>query len=442
MTAPRGRRSRRGVTIPFRSRAADPAAPPAPAPDARVSQALLFGGAFIALPVLLHALLLPVWGEGTMPLFIVFMLSLLPGVGACFVLAGGGMLRIGYAMVIVVGAAFASLHVHEARIFGLVPTLDAAQAPAHRAAAGFVLPGATARADIAREVRASISLPRRDARGRSAGRMELQGRFTVVPVVGPDWAPGMPVPVVAVIDHGPDVVVRTVAPAPWDAGRGVLRLLPDPLRDHAVQRAFAEAGWTAAPGVVIGRWVENPRWARLGAAGPLLWILAAALLGWSLVILCGHPWIAARLGRVMEAPETQRPDDSMPAGPAIVQGIVALTLPSLVALGVRHAEAHGAVTLITICFAVVPSLMITIRAFGARTPIAVIIIGVILVVFVPLAVVARGAGPGGTLPTLDGARWADVQEATIVLGAGCLVWAALVIAGRLLEGRGHTDASR
>ena len=93
-------------------------------------------------------------------------------------------------------------------------------------------------------------------------------------------------------------------------------------------------------------------------------------------------------------------------------------------------------------FAVVPSLMVTIGGSGATTPIGVLILGVILVVVVPLAVAARGATPNGGLPSLAGARWADVQEALIVLGVGWLAWAVLVIVGRVLEGRGGAGASR
>jgi hypothetical protein len=423
-----------------RGHPAEPAPPPdAPLPAVRISRALLVGAAGIALPILLHAILLPVLGEGTTPLFVVFLLSLLPAAGAAFVCAGHGMLRIGYAMCIVVGAAFVSLSLHEARIFGTVPSLDAAAAPSRPAAAGFLLPQAAPRADLAREASVAISAPRRDMRGRSIGRMTLRGRFTVVPVVGPDWTPAQPVPVVAVLDHGPDGVIRAVPAAPWDEGRGVLRLLPDQLRDRAVQEALKEAGWTAAPHIVVGRWVADPRWARLDAARPILLLFAAALLGLALVILSRHPRIAARLDPVMEGPP---PGGSLPVGRAILQGIAALTLPSLLVLALRHAEVDPGVMFLAIGFAVVPSLMVTIGGSGATTPIGVLILGVILVVFVPLAVAARGATPNGGLPSLAGARWADVQEALVVLGVGWLAWAVLVIVGRVLEGRGGAGASR
>jgi hypothetical protein len=425
-----------GHLRPAKTAAPLPAPPP---PPGRISRRLLIGAIGIALPMLLHAILLPVWGEGTTPLFVVFLLSLLPATGVAFVCGGGGLLRIGYAMCIVIGAAFVSLSLHEARIFGSVPSLDAAAAPSRPAAAGFLLPRAAPRADLAREVEARISLPRHALRGPSSGSMTLRGRFTVVPVVGHDWTPAQPVAVVAVLDHGPDGVIQAVTPAPWDAGGGVLRLLPDPLRDHAVRQALAQAGWTAAPGIVVGRWVADPRWARLDAAEPLLWLFAAALLGLALVILSRHPWIAARLDPFMEGPP---PNGSLPVGRAILQGIAALTLPSLLALGLRHAGVDPGVMFLAIGFAAVPSLMMTIGGLGAGTPIGVVILGVILVVTLPMAVLARGAGPNGTLPSLDGARWADVQEAMIVLGVGWLAWAVLVIVGRALAGRGGSGAAR
>ena len=407
-------------------------APDPPEPPARILRTLVAGAAAIALPGLLHAVLLPVLGEGSTPLFVVFLLSLLPAAGVAFVCAGQGVLRMGYAACIVVGAAFMSLSLHEARILGTVPSLDAAAAPSHPAAAGFVLPQAAPRGDLARAVDARVTLPAQSLRGSVRRTMVLRGRFTIVPVVDADWTPAQPVPVVAVLDHGPDRVMQAVPVAPWDAGRGVLRLLPDPLRDQAVERALREAGWSAAPGIVVGRWVEDPGWARLDAAGPLLWLFAASMLGWTLVILSRHPWIAARLDPFMEGPP---PNGSLPVGRTILQGIVALTLPCLLALGVRHAEVDSGVVFLAVAFAVVPSLMVTIGGSGARTPVGVMILGVILVVTLPIAVLARGAGPGGTLPSVAGARGEDVLESMILIGAGWITWAVLVLVGRVLEAR-------
>ncbi|WP_137128045.1 hypothetical protein [Roseomonas sp. HF4] len=399
---------------------------------------LLVGAIGIALPMLLHAILLPVWGEGTTPLFVVFLLSLLPASGAAFFCAGQTMLRMGYAMCIVIGAAFLSIGLTEARIFGNVPSLDAAAAPSRPAAAGFLLPQAAPRADLAREVEVRVALPRRDMRGRSTSPSRLRGRFTVVPVVDPDWTPAQSVPVVAVLEHGPDGITHEVPGAPWDAGRGVLRLLPEPLRDFAVQEALREAGWTATPHIVVGRWVADPRWARLDAAMPLLWLFAAALLSLALVVLSRHSWIAARLDRLTDGIG----DSAVPLHREILLGIAALTLPCLMALAIRHAEVNSGIVFVAIAFAVVPSLMITIGASHKATPVGVMIAGLILVVTLPMGVAGRGAGPNGGMPSLAGARWADVQEAMIVIGVGWLLWAVIVIIGRLLQGRGGADASR
>ncbi|WP_198371456.1 hypothetical protein [Roseomonas rosulenta] len=399
---------------------------PVPAPF-RVVRAMLAGTIGIGLPVLLHAILLPIWGEDSAALFIVFMLALLVGTGACFVYAGGGMLRTGYAMCIVVGAGFISLSLHEGRILGAVPSLDAAAAPDHLAAAGFLLPGAAPRAGLARQVEVTLTQPRQALRGASRGTTTLRGRFTVVPVVDADWTPARPVPIVAVLDHGPDRGIGAVTTAPWESGHGVLRLLPDPLRERAVRQALAEAGLEAAPQIVVGRWVADPRWARLDAARPLIWLSGAAMLGWAVVILSAHPWLAVRLPGPVDGPPTMTR--------AILQGIAALTLPCLLALALRHAAAGPAVMLLAIGFAAVPSLMLAIVAFDSRTPVGVLIAGVILMVFVPLAVAARGAGPGGLLPPLEGARLDDILEAGFVVAAGWLAWAALVVAGRVLGRR-------
>lgn len=420
-------------------RPAQAAAPlPVSPPPLRIFLTLLVGAAGIALPILLHAILLPVLGGGTTPLFIVFLVSLLPATGAAFFCAGQGMLRMGYAMCIVIGAAFLSVGLTEARIFGTVPSLDAAAAPSRPAAAGFLLPQAAPRADLAQEVDVRVALPRNDMRGRSTTPTRLRGRFTVVPVVGPDWTPAQPVPVVAVLEHGPDGVTFEVPGAPWDAGRGVLRLLPEPLRDFAVQEALREAGWTAAPHIVVGRWVTDPRWARLDAAMPLLWLFAATLLSLALVVMSRHPWIAARLDRLTDGVG----ESAVPLGRQILLGIAALTLPCLMALAMRHAEVNGGIVFIAIALAVVPSLMITIGASHKATPVGVMIAGVILVVTLPIGVAGRGAGPNGDLPSFTGARLADVREAMIVLGVGWLLWALIVIIGRLLQGRGGADASR
>ena len=415
------------------------APPKAPRRRVRIFRALLVGAAGIALPILLHAILLPVWGQGSTPLFVVFGLSLLPAFVAAVICAGHeSILRLGYAACIVIGAPFLSLSLTEARIFGTVSTLDAGAAPSRPAAAGFLLPNAAPRADLAREVTVRVELPRTDMRGRATSPSRLRGRFTVVPVVGPDWTPAQPVPVVAVLEHGPDGVTHEVPGAPWDAGRGVLRLLPEPLRDLAVQEALRQAGWTAAPHIVVGRWVADPSWARLDAAVPLLWLFAATLLGLALVVLSRHPWIAARLDPVTEGIG----DSAVPVGREILLGIAALTLPSLLALAMRHAEVDAGSMLLAIAFATVPSLMITIGASSKTTPVGVMIAGLILVVTLPIGVAVRGAGPNGDMPSLAGARWADVQEEMIVLGVGWLAWAAIVILGRLLEGRGGRGAPR
>jgi hypothetical protein len=405
-------------------------ASPSPAPaeaSPRIARSLLLGAVGIGLPILLHAVLLPVWGAGSGPLFVVFLLSLLPATAVAFICAGEGILRICYAMCIAIGAPFLSLSLHEARIFGPVPSLEAAAAPAHPSAAGFLMHGAAARADLAREVEARVTVPRQSLRGPSTGSITLRGRFTVVPVVGPDWTPAQPVTVVAVLDHGPDGGIQAVTAAPWGAGRGVLRLLPDPLRDQAVRQALAGAGWTASSNIVVGRWVADPRWARLDAATPLLWLLGVALLAFAVVVLSGHPRIAARLDAALDGPPS--------AWREIRLGIAALTLPSLLALGLRHAELDAGIAFLALGFALVPSLMITLGSSRATTPIGVLIAGVILVVALPLAVLARGTSPRGDLPSLAGARLADLQEAALVLGAGWLAWAVLVILGRSLGAR-------
>lgn len=82
-------------------------------------------------------------------------------------------------------------------------------------------------------------------------------------------------------------------------------------------------------------------------------------------------------------------------------------------------EANGGIAFIAIAFATVPSLMIAIGASRKETPVGVMTVCVILVVAPPIGVAVRGTGPNGDMPSLAGARWADVQEAM-----GCSAWAA------------------
>ena len=232
------------------------------------------------------------------------------------------MLRIGYAMCIVVGAAFVSLSLHEARILG--PGADASMPPPRRATGrlpAYVLPGAAPRTDLAREVTTTLVERTRPAlRGASMSTTTLRGRFTVVPIVdtaldaraaGAGRGRARPRP------RPPDRRRQPAAPstrprraAPVDG----------PAARRACGQALEQAGLSAAPGLVIGRWV------RIARAGPARG-RHARCSGWSrrrcrlgLVIRSTHPRIAAWL---------PAPAEGAPRRRAILHGFAALALPCL-----------------------------------------------------------------------------------------------------------------
>jgi hypothetical protein len=232
--------------------------------------------------MLLQAALMPVLGDGVL-LFLLFFLALIPGFGVALVFSGGSVLRLSLGALLMLLAPLFSLMLPEARIFGPVPTVPVAEAPSRPAAAGFRLPGAAPDAERQREVSVARSSAGRDLRGRPSAPVTVRGTYLVAPVVAPGWTPAEPVPAVAVQDIDTPFPARSGPPRPWAPEGGLIKLLPEATRDAAVRQALVQAGLAAAPGLVIGRWVERPGWARLDAALPLLWVWGGALLAWAVL---------------------------------------------------------------------------------------------------------------------------------------------------------------
>ncbi|WP_237217396.1 hypothetical protein [Falsiroseomonas oryziterrae] len=234
-----------------------------------------WGAGALALPILLQVALGPVLGDGFI-LFLLFFLCLIPCIGVAFVWAGVRLWLLFPAALLLVFVPFASLIWPEARVIGTVPEATLAEMAARRAPAGFRLPDAAPLVAAARSVNAASTSRPTDLRGRRGAPVTIRGDFTVVPIVGPGWSPDQPVLAVGVVDSAE-------APA-WAASGGLLRLLPDRLREVAVRDALEQAGLVAAPGLEIGRWVASPGWARLDAAMPLLALYGAAVLAWGVLV--------------------------------------------------------------------------------------------------------------------------------------------------------------
>jgi|GEM_PF-4458365 len=254
----------------------------------RYATGLAWGAFALALPILVQVAFTPVFGGGFL-VFALFAPCLIPCMGVAIIWCGGRIWLIFPAALLLVFVPFVSLIWPDARVIGTVPEATLAEIATRPAPAGFRLPGAAPLLTAARTVEASSTSRPPDLRGRRGAPVTIRGTFTVVPLVEPGWVPGQPVLAVGVVDSGD-------APA-WAPSGGLLRLLPDRLRENAVRRALAEAGLAAAPGMEIGRWVASPGWARLEAARPLLMLYGAAVLVWAVLLA-----IAEALERRDEAP--------------------------------------------------------------------------------------------------------------------------------------------
>lgn len=386
-------------------------------------RALFWGGLFLALPMLATTLLAPVLGAQDTGLFVLFMLTLLGGAGACFVLLGDGMVRIAWGMCTMVGAAFVSLGVTEARIIGPVPAVTVAEAPAHHAAAGFILTDAAPDAARQRTLRASHTGRVRlsGAVGRS---VTVRSTFTVAPVLRPDSDGSESVRLVAVIDHGGMPVAEAARQVPpWPAGGGLIRLLPDPLRDAAVRQALAEARLPAAPDLVIGRWVGDPAWMRPDAARPVLTLFGCAFAIWAALV-----WTRPVPGG------GQAKDDAPPglAG-ALLAGAAGMGAPALLGFAMRLGGAEPSIGILAVAFASVAGIITTLPALRSSGRDWIGIGGILLPALAPTVIYVSSAGPDDS--------WAGThaQAATtslVVFACAMGLWAALVLADRALAPRG------
>lgn len=228
----------------------------------RLLPGVIAGAAALAFSFLLQLLLDALLDAGLV-LLLLSLLAPLPGLAVTLSWLRDTTWRLacGAALMLLLPLAAASLP--EARVLGLVETTTPEEASAAPLAAAFRLPGSAP--DEARQRR--VANP--------AG-----GEFLVAPLLGAGWSRTGAVRVAAVQD-----LAEGAAPAPWAAGGGLLRLLPDAARQAAVATALEETGLHAAPDIVVGRWVENPGGALLDAALPVLLAYGAGVAAWTVLLL-------------------------------------------------------------------------------------------------------------------------------------------------------------
>ncbi|WP_372620527.1 hypothetical protein [Falsiroseomonas sp.] len=240
------------------------------------AKGILAGALALALPILLQVALEPMLGDGFL-LALLFLAALVPGFGVALVWSGGAPWRLAAGALLMMAVPFASLGMLDARVLGPVPTTTLEAALGNGLAAGFRLADAAPDAALQRIVNASSTHRPTDQRNRRGPPVTERGTFLVAPVLGSGWSQADPVRLVVVQD-------LDEAPArPWAPSGGVLKLLPDRLRQAAVRQALAEAGLAMAPDILIARWVANPDWARVEAALPLLWLYSGALAVWNVL---------------------------------------------------------------------------------------------------------------------------------------------------------------
>jgi hypothetical protein len=205
----------------------------------------------------------PVLGGGIAHSLAVY-LALLPGLGVALLWSEGVLWRLAGGALVMLAVPLFSLSMLDVRVLGTVPTTTLDSLPGDMFAAGFRLPDSAPDTGLQRTVNG----------------LDASGSYLVAPVFGPGWSRVNPVRVVAVqdLDAGPA--------RPWAPAGGVLKLRPDATRDPAVRQALAEAGISAAPNLIVGRWVADPGRARLEAALPLL-LLGGGMLFWTCLLLAG-----------------------------------------------------------------------------------------------------------------------------------------------------------
>lgn len=261
-----------------RQRAVGGAVPPARAPGG-TPRLVAWGAAWLALPMLAHAVLTALLGDDSAVAFFAFLMLLAPGALCAWIVLGSGGIVLPLAgMMVMILIPWSVIFLPEVAPLGQVPVREAGSA-----AAGAYLPrGAEPRPDFLREVDIARQSMHRPMRAVSAYPVTLHGRYTVVPLLPPDWDPSQPVHAVAMLDR-PE---RGEAPeATWPPQGGLVPLRESGLRQDGARRALAMAGLVPARDIAIGRWSATPWRTRIAELAPVLQAYGAAVAAWAVLVL-------------------------------------------------------------------------------------------------------------------------------------------------------------
>ena len=226
-----------------------------------------------------HAGLAALLGDDSTIAFVAFLILLAPGALCAWIVLGTGGIVLPLAgFMVMILAPWSVVFLPEVTPLGHVPVRESGDV-----AAGAYLPrGAEPRPEFLRDVDIARQSMHRPMRAVSGHPVTLRGRYTVVPLLPPDWTPSQPVHAVAMVDR-PD---RGEAPAAsWPAQGGLVPLRDSALRQEAARQALAMAGLVPAQAIAIGRWSDSPWRTRIAELRPVLLTYAGAVAAWAVMVL-------------------------------------------------------------------------------------------------------------------------------------------------------------
>lgn len=226
-----------------------------------------------------HAGLAALLGDDSAIAFFAFLILLAPGALCAWIVLGTGGIALPLAgFMVMILVPWSVIFLPEVEALGHVPVREAG-----RGGTGAYLPrGAEPRPEFMRDVDIARQSMHRPMRAMSSYPVTLRGRYTVVPLLPPDWDPSQPVRAVAMLDR-PE---RGEAPeATWPAQGGLVPLRESSLRQQAARQALAMAGLQPAQAIAIGRWSDSPWRTRIAELGPVLLTYAGAVAAWAVMVL-------------------------------------------------------------------------------------------------------------------------------------------------------------
>ena len=220
-----------------------------------------------------------VLGDDSAVAFFAFLILLAPGALCAWIVLGtGGMVLPLTGFMVMILAPWSVIFLPEVAPLGHVPVREAG----HGGTGAYLPRGAEPRQEFLRDVEIGQQSMHRPMRAVSGYPVTLRGRYTVVPLLPPDWDASQPVHAVAMVDRPH----RGEAPqATWPAQGGLVPLRESSLRQEAARRALAMAGLQPAQVIAIGRWSDSPWRSRIAELAPVLLTYAGAVAAWAVMVL-------------------------------------------------------------------------------------------------------------------------------------------------------------